>query len=321
MRRAGLALIGVVIAVTAVSLAVSQSNALDAAARADIVSALSRELQRAYVFPDKAAAMEHQLRANLDDHRYDAIDSPASFARALTADLQAITHDKHLRVTDRPGGGVAGAGRPSTFGDAKRLDGNIAYVEVRTFAEAADDARERTGEVMGAAADAAALIVDVRANGGGRPETVALVSSYLFDDNPVHLNSLYWRPADRTDRFFTDPHVPGKKFGGTKPIYVLTSARTFSGAEEFAYNLQALKRATIVGETTGGGAHPGDVVSLPHGLFVFVPSGRAINPITNTNWEGTGVIPDISVPAATALDKALELARRRIAGSDNPDRR
>ena len=93
-------------------------------------------------------------------------------------------------------------------------------------------------------------------------------------------------------------------------MYVLTSGRTFSGAEEFAYNLQALKRATIVGETTGGGAHPGGIVTLPHGLAVFVPTGRAINPITKTNWEGTGVKPDVAVPADTALEKALELARR-----------
>jgi hypothetical protein len=310
MRRAGLALAGILIAFTWRPAAFDQAPLLDQASRASVVDALSRELQRAYVFPDKAAAMERQLRANLADHKYDTIDSAAAFARALTADLQAITRDKHLRVTDGVRGPGPGAGRPSTFGEAKRLEGNIAYLEVRTFAESADDLREKAASVMGAAADAAALIIDLRANGGGRPETVALLSSYLFDDTAVHLNSLYWRVPDRTDRFFTDPHVGGRKFGGTRPVYVLTSSRTFSGAEEFAYNLQALKRATIVGETTGGGAHPGGVVTLPHGLAVFVPTGRAINPITKTNWEGTGVRPDVAVSADTALEKALELARR-----------
>lgn len=311
MRRA-LAFAGILVALTSASLAYRQSPALDAAARAEVIDALSRELQRTYVFPDKAAAMERQLRANLAGHKYDAIDQGPALARMLTEDLQAITYDKHLRVrASAPGpGGAGGVGRPSTFGESRRLEGNIAYVEIRTFSEPADEARDKAEAVMSAAADAAALIVDVRANGGGRPETVALVSSYLFGDQPVHLNSLYWRPADRTDKFFTDPHVRGKKFGAAKPLYVLTSARTFSGAEEFAYNLQSLKRATIVGETTGGGAHPGGVVPLPHGLSAFIPSGRAINPITHTNWEGTGVKPDVAVAAPDALEKALELARR-----------
>ena len=191
MRRAALALAGILVALTWRSSAFDQAAPLDQASRADVVEALTRELQRAYVFPDKAAAMDRQLRANLADHKYNAIDSAAAFARALTADVQAITHDKHLRVTDGVRGPGGGAGRASTFGDARRLEGNIAYVEVRTFSESADDAREAAAAVMGAAADAAALIVDLRGNGGGRPETVALLSSYLFDDTPVHLNSLY----------------------------------------------------------------------------------------------------------------------------------
>jgi C-terminal processing protease CtpA/Prc len=162
---------------------------------------------------------------------------------------------------------------------------------------------------MDEASDARALIIDLRRNGGGSPGTVALVSSYLFDDEPVHLNSLYWRPSDTTQDFWTDPGVEGRKFGGAKPVYVLTSSRTFSAAEEFTYNLQTRERAVIVGETTGGGAHPGGVVQLPHGLNVFVPSGRAINPITKTNWEGTGIVPDVPVPAADALEAALAAAR------------
>jgi C-terminal processing protease CtpA/Prc len=162
---------------------------------------------------------------------------------------------------------------------------------------------------MSEVAGAAALIVDVRRNGGGDPGTVALATSYLFGDEPVHLNSLYWRAADRTDDFFTDPRVEGAKFGPSKPLWVLTSARTFSGAEEFAYNLQARKRATIVGETTGGGAHPGGIADLAQGFSAFVPRGRAINPITKTNWEGTGVKPDVAVAADHALETALAAAR------------
>ena len=126
----------------------------------------------------------------------------------------------------------------------------------------------------------------------------------------MHLNSLYFRPTDRTDHFYTRRVVAGKRFGAIKPVYVLTSNRTFSAAEEFTYNLQSLKRATIVGDITGGGAHPGGVVPVTAAFSVFVPSGRAINPITGTNWEGTGVRPEIAVPADSALGAALAAARR-----------
>ena len=137
-----------------------------------------------------------------------------------------------------------------------------------------------------------------------------------------HLNSLYWREGDRTQLFWTLPYVPGKRFGSQKPIYVLTSAETFSGAEEFAYNLKNLKRATIIGETTGGGAHPGDVYRLSAHFESFIPGGRAINPISGTNWEGTGVEPDIAVPRdkafKVAYTMALKQVRESIGEADSP---
>ena len=293
---------------------------LDAKARLEVIEALARELNRAYVFPEKAVTMERDLRAKLKQQVYDAITDRAEFARTLTEHLQAVTHDKHLRVQlsrpqpARPAQNNPGPGN-SPFGEARRLAGNVAYIEVRTFGTPAELVREQVRSVMSDAADASALILDLRTNGGGNPNTVALVSSYLFGDEPVHLNSLYWRVGNRTDDFYTDPKVEGKKFGPAKPVYVLTSARTFSAAEEFTYNLQTRQRATIVGETTGGGAHPGGAVSLPYGLRVFVPSGRAINPITKTNWEGVGVKPDVTVPATDALETAHNLARNRLTKS------
>jgi C-terminal processing protease CtpA/Prc len=132
---------------------------------------------------------------------------------------------------------------------------------------------------------------------------VAYVCSYLFDDEPVHLNDLYFRPSNETRQYWTSPSLPGKRYLN-RPVYVLTSKNTFSGAEEFSYNLKNLKRATIVGETTGGGAHPGGTERLGDYFTAFIPSGRAINPITKTNWEGTGVEPDIKVAADDALKTA-----------------
>ena len=131
------------------------------------------------------------------------------------------------------------------------------------------------------------LIIDMRKNGGGNPAMVALVCSYLFGTEPVHLNDLYWREGNRTDEFWTKKEVAGKRYLN-KDVYVLTSKRTFSGAEEFTYNLKNLKRATIIGETT---RRRTSGRRFPHQrkLRMFVPTGRAISPVTKTNWEGTGV--------------------------------
>jgi C-terminal processing protease CtpA/Prc len=155
------------------------------------------------------------------------------------------------------------------------------------------------------------VIIDLRQNGGGAPSMVALLCSYLFGPEPVHLNDLYSRPDDSTHQWWTFPHLPGQRLEG-RPVYVLTSKRTFSAAEEFTYNLKSLKRATIVGETTGGGAHPGGTQRITEHFAMFVPSGRAINPITKTNWEGTGVTPDVPVAAARALQSAHLAALQKI---------
>jgi C-terminal processing protease CtpA/Prc len=151
-----------------------------------------------------------------------------------------------------------------------------------------------------------AIIFDLRANGGGDPAMVALLSSYLFAE-PTHLNDLWERKTGTTQQFWTLPYVPGRRMDG-KPVYVLTSHRTFSGAEEFAYNLKNLKRATIVGEVTGGGAHPVSPHRIDDHFVIGVPFARAVNPISKTNWEGTGVEPDVKVAAADALDTAVKLA-------------
>jgi hypothetical protein len=303
---------------TALPLAAQNDGAprqLDGESRNGVIEAIAAELERAYVFPDVAARMSADLRARLRAGEYEPVTERADFAARLTADLQAISNDRHLRVRAGPGQGAfaPASARPSAdqaFGQVEMLEGNIGYVEIRSFAFPAEAVRTVTRDAMTRIADADALIIDVRANGGGNPEFVALVSSYLFDDEPVHLNSLFFRPSNDTTHFFTNPDVEGIRFGGRKPVYVLTSPSTFSAAEEFTYNLQARGRATIIGETTGGGAHPGGVRSLPEGMSLFVPSGRAINPITKTNWEGTGIAPDIRVPAEGALDEALRHARQ-----------
>ncbi|MFL5638945.1 MAG: S41 family peptidase, partial [Gemmatimonadaceae bacterium] len=231
IRRAFISL--AVFTMTAASCIGAQGQAsLTAQQRQVVVDSIASALNRMYVFPEVAARMDNDLQTRLKRGDFDAAGDPSSFAQMLTQDLQAISHDKHLRVRVRaadPLSGPAGSFgvRSSIFGRTERMAGDIAYVEILSFGSPPEAVREETTRVMSAAADAKALIIDLRSNGGGSPFTVALVSSYLFGAEPVHLNSLYFRPANRTDDFYTDPHVSGRRFGPDKPIYVLTSSRTF----------------------------------------------------------------------------------------------
>ncbi|MBS1793397.1 MAG: S41 family peptidase [Acidobacteria bacterium] len=305
---------------------------IDAALRTEVVDLLLKELNNRYVFPETAKQMETNLRQRIQNKEYDAITSAAEFAKKLTADLQSVSHDKHLNVRFVPNGIPANLRSEPTaeekaeyenflrrvnygFERVERMPGNIGYIKLNNFAEAEPGA-ETVAAAMNFVTNTDSLIFDLRDNGGGEPAMVALICSYLFGDKPVHLNDLYYREGGRIEEYWTKPTVAGKKYGD-KDVYVLTSNRTFSGAEEFANNLKVLKRATIVGETTGGGANPGEAFPLGKYFGVFIPTGRAVNPITKTNWEGTGVEPDVKVSRdlalktayLTALNKSLEKAK------------
>ena len=149
---------------------------------------------------------------------------------------------------------------------------------------------------------------------------IQLITSYLYGPERIHLNNFYHRLADETSQTWTLPYVPGKRRPDID-VYVLTSQSTFSAAEEFTYNLKNLERATIIGETTGGGAHPGGTHPATDRFTVWVPTGRAINPISKTNWEGTGVEPDIEVPASEALLEAqIKAISKMMVGAEGPQK-
>jgi hypothetical protein len=292
---------------------------IDAAARTEVIEGVVKMVTEKYVFPDVAEKMAKAIRERMGQKEYDTVSSAQAFAQKLTRDLREVSHDTHLSVdyfakpfpqqerkepTDEDRKREERMGQIRNFGFEKveRLSGNIGYLDLRGFF-AAEFGGETATAAMSFLANTDALIIDVRQNGGGAPGMVALICSYFFTGEPVHLNDLYWRPTNSTEQWWTLAYVPGRRYVG-KDIYVLTSKRTFSAAEEFTYNLKNLKRATIVGDTTGGGAHPGEGVRISDHFGMFVPTGRAINPITKTNWEGTGVAPDISVPADLALKTA-----------------
>ena len=309
---------------------------IDAATRTQVIDGILKRLNDSYVFPDVAKKMEQSIREHVEKKEYDQLTSAKEFATKLTNDLQAVSHDKHLRIRySHEAIPERGQRREPTaeereqrrrdltwmnhgFGKVERLPGNVGYLEFFNFADEELGA-DTVASAMNFVNGTDALIIDMRRNGGGNPAMVALVCSYLFGAEPVHLNDLYWREGNRTDEFWTRKELAGKRYLN-KDVYVLTSKRTFSGAEEFTYNLKNLKRATIIGETTGGGAHPGGGFRINEHFGMFVPTGRAISPITKTNWEGTGVTPDIIVPADQALHVARIMAlKKSLTTLTNPD--
>lgn len=312
---------------------------IDANIRKEVVETLAKEMEAAYVFADKGKQVAADLRSRLAKGEYDKFDRALPFARALTEQIQAPTGDKHLRVNfSERELNVPPARREPTpqevdeqraflrsinFGVEKieRLPGNIGYLDLRGFSSAGL-AGDTIVAAMNLLAHSDALIIDLTKNGGGDPATVALMTSYLFDGR-THLNDLVWREEgkERVEHFWTTDAVSGARYGGKKPVYILTAKRTFSAAEEFTYNLKNLKRATIVGETTGGGAHPGRQFRLAKNFGAFIATGRARSPITQTNWEGTGVTPDVSTPADQALNVAQRMALKPLIEAEKNPRR
>jgi retinol-binding protein 3 len=299
---------------------------VDRSLRTRVIEGAIGLLDSFYVFPEVAKRMRDSLRAWNGRGRYDEYTKAMAFATKLSDDVRELSRDKHMRVnfSVRPTPPRPASPPPRTpediareraqlddmncgFVKVEQLEGNVGYVRFDGFFDVGACGATASA-AMNFVAGTRALIVDMRYNGGGSPAMVSYVSSYLFSKR-THLNDIWERESGRTEEFWTRDDVPGRKFGGEKPVYVLTSARTFSGAEEFSYNLKTQKRATIIGETTGGGAHPVWGRRINEHFMMGVPGARAINPITKTNWEGVGVEPDIKVPAADALATALKLIR------------
>jgi len=275
-----------------------------------------------YVFEDVAKQCAAHISKKLADGAFDSFENNPQFAEALTKELQSISHDKHMRVMPAPSRPAAGqrsnpilnnllsqqsmARRNFGVARAEILDGNIGLLDLRNFPPT-EASRPTVAAALKVLENVDALIVDLRKNTGGNPDLIRYYCSYFFPEK-THLNSLYWRQGNRTEEFWTLASIDGKRRPDL-PVFILTSNRTFSGGEEFAYNFKTRKRATLIGETTGGGANPGGGYPVNEAIGIFIPTGRAINPITKTNWEGVGVEPDIATKADDALQTALPLAK------------
>ena len=293
-----------------------------------ILQNLAEKLRAYYIFPEVAEQICLSLQEHLANGDYAQITDGELLALALTIHLQEVNHDEHLWVRWhaellpddatqlRLNQEWQEARRLEASLDnyglyrAERLPGNVGYLDIRYFHRPAWGG-DTAVAAMNFLANTNALIIDLRKCTGGFPGMIALILSYLFGEDPLHLDSIYWRDEDRTQQYWTLPYLPGKRYGD-KPVYVLISRVTFSGGEEFAYILKTNQRATLVGEKTDGGAHPGVSYSLHPYFEVFIPIGRTINPKTGTDWEGIGVIPDIAIPSEKALTSAYYLALQSI---------
>jgi hypothetical protein len=304
--------------------AVVENVTIDAAERKKVIDGVGDVLKEYYIELPVAQEMADAVKAHEAKGDYNAISDGDTFATQLTKDLQAVSHDKHLRVNFNSF--KAPPMKEPTAEDLARfhqqmernncafdkveiLPNNIGYIKFDGFMDA-DFCGPTVVAAMGFVAHTDALIFDLRQNGGGQPAMVTMIASYLFD-KPTHLIDIYNRKDDRTQQNWTLSYLPGKRMP-TQPVFVLTAKRTFSGAEEFAFDLQKQKRAVIVGETTGGGAHPVSGHLVADYFMVGVPFAKSLDPVTKTNWEGTGVEPDVKVAADDALTTAQKLALEKI---------
>lgn len=303
-----------------------------------VVSRIVEILKEEYVFPEKGAIAADEVIENFESGHFDEANDIQSFASQLTETL-AVINDKHLFVNFSPDPVRQDfVDRQPTVEEAReradllnrrnygfekveRLVGNIGYLEFRDFYYDADYSEEALSAAMKFVKNTDGLIIDLRRNGGGSPDMVALFFSYIVHEKQV-VDSFHYRKNNEVVDYWSLDEVNGPRYSEDKPLYILTSKNTFSAAESFTYAMQVLDRAIIVGENTGGGAHPMDFMRVHDHFLMAVPVAQGINPVTGTNWEGVGILPDHEEPSESALNTAYRLILEElISASENTARR
>ncbi|MWB94693.1 hypothetical protein GON26_09985 [Flavobacterium sp. GA093] len=286
----------------------------------ETISKINLLLEENYVFPDQAESIVKHLNKSLKEGKFKKYELLDSFAIALTKEIRVVNNDKHLGiwpafVPEKEKVNLDNdyqlylknyddtRKKANGFNEVKIIDGNIGYLNTSFFLS---ETNQTIDSYLYLLANTDAVIIDLTDNGGGNPKTVNYLCSY-FLENKLLINTLYFRQGNRKDEIFTH-QVNGKKRVDV-PLFVIIGPKTFSGAEEFSYNMQSLKRAILIGENSGGAANPGDVFKINTDLEIFIPTGTSTNPITKKNWEGIGVIPEIKIGAEEAYSKSVELAR------------
>lgn len=305
---------------------------LDEAEKKTVIDSVCANLEQEYIFPEITQKYIDKLKEYLQSGKYVSIKEPEEFAAKITEDLAAIHRDEHLSIRYNPEW-IKGERQRSEldevailqkkrearnvnygFKEIKILPGNIGYLKLNSFSYDMD-AFNAANAAMGFLSNTDAVIIDLRKNGGGSPEMVQFLCSYFLENPRKHLNSFYYKEKDKNTQYWTYTYLPGKRLDKVE-LYLLTSKNTFSAAEEFSYNLKHMKRATIVGEVTGGGAHDNKYIILNDNFLMSLPFARAINPITKTNWEGIGVEPDVKITSDRALETAQVLATKKMSDKE-----
>ena len=293
--------------------------------RNQVIDAVAARLKSSYILPEMAQQLVASLQAHRQQGDYESITDGAILAYRLTADLQAISRDRHLRVEysaaklPREEGGPSAAEEEQYRHELARtncgfqrveiLPGNIGYIQLNFFG-AADVCGATAATAIKFIAQTDAVIFDLRQNHGGDPGMVALLASYLFD-RPTHLDDLYNRRENKTTQYWATPEKVADRLT-SQPVYVLTSRMSYSGAEQFCYDLRNLRRAILIGERTGGAAHPTRNHRINDHFLIATPEYRYINAVTRTDWEGEGVTPDVPAAPWNALIAAEKIALTRL---------
>lgn len=288
-------------------------------------------LKENYIFPDKVAPMEKALRKKISEGYYAQFSNTNDFLKNLNHDMETLVNDRHvniffdsIRVKQIRAEAKGTYSQPSFSPEflkraryennmvrkVERLDGNIGYLKLDMFV----DSRISKPTLLAAMtflSNSDALIIDLRQNGGGNANTVSFLMSYFLSDSTL-VSQFTSRLTKTTTNVYIERDEEVKKFASNIPLYVLVSKRTSSAAEAFAYQLQAFKRAVVVGDTTNGEANPGYGFALNDNLWMMIPTSVNVNAITKTNWQGTGVLPDIVIKSENALNTALSQSYRQL---------
>ena len=301
-------------------IAQENSDFNDEGYKISVLEKITQLLKSKYVLADRAEKYAAAFKEKYTDNYYDAINDAKEFAAQVSEDLIHITKDKHIHfrviessnIGERPESSLhhsiryhlLGIDENKGFSKLEWMEGNIGYLDIRRFYYF-PDIRDRVIAAIKFISNADAVIIDLRENGGGSGD---YLSSY-FLKYPTQLTGWYSREDDYLTEFWTIKETGIQPLTDV-PLFILTGPRTFSAAESFAYDMKVRNRAIIVGDSTKGGAHSVDLYKLDDRFEIYIPTVRAVNPLNGENWEGTGVIPDVLVPAETALDTAIVLAKQ-----------
>lgn len=325
----------IIIVIIIVEMTSSQSLLiLDQNLKSEIIEKVAKIMKDKYVFEEVGNKMSDFLVQQHNERKYDSITDIKEFCQKLTSDLRQISNDKHLFVFYSPEEAKEVAARNKSlskneikkiedyyelsesrsnygFNKVEILVGNIGYIDIDYFSSSVN-ANNKVDNIIGFVENTDAIIIDLRDNGGGGGSGAdQLLMSYFFGDERVPFSGVYYRETDRIHESWSNHDTKCKKLPNID-LYILTNSNTFSAAEFIAYSLQVLNRAVIIGEVTKGGAHPVDVLIVKGDILTQVSIGNSINPITNSNWEETGVIPEVTSPSDSALTVAYKMALKKI---------